>query len=74
MHVEWVDNEAVVLDPETGTLHYLNPQASLVYALIVEHGATAAINEIEENYGDAAQGDLESLLVDMREKGLLLDD
>ena len=35
-HVEWIDDEAVVLDPSTEELHYLNGPAALVYALILE--------------------------------------
>ena len=74
LHVEWVDDEAVILDQETGTLHYLSPPAALVYALILDLGIEGAIAKVKELYGDVVGDDLDELLSDMKEKGLLLDD
>lgn len=73
-HVEWVDDEAVVLDPKTGTLHYLNPQAAVVYALMLELGVEAALQQLRESFGtESVAGDLETLVAEMTDKGLLLD-
>lgn len=75
LHVEWVDDEAVVLEPETGTLHYLNPQAAFVYALVLEVGVDEAVAQIADRHGDdIASTEVTSLLKDMTEKGLLQDE
>jgi hypothetical protein len=76
MHVEWIDTEAVVLDPETGHLHYLNASAALVYALILEHGVQGAVDELKRLRGEEANlGDqVADLVDDMVEKGLLIRD
>lgn len=76
LHVEWVDGEAVVLDPLSGQLHYLNPAAALVYALVQEHGYDEAIANLEADYatGTALRDGLPELLEDMKERGLLVDD
>jgi hypothetical protein len=74
-HIEWVDDEAVVFDPATGTLHYLNPQAAYVYALILEVGVEGARGKVETSFGPAAaSGDFTALVDDMQAKGLLVDD
>lgn len=74
MHVEWVDNEAVVLDPESGQLHYLNPPAALFYALVLEHGYEAGLEELKRTVPESSDGDELSVLLDqMLERGLLLD-
>ena len=72
-HVEWVEQEAVVLDPESGLLHYLNPTAALVYALILEHGFDDAMQELERTYADnpGMKEELPALLEEMVEQGLL---
>lgn len=76
MFVEWVDNEAVVLDPESGQVHYLNPSAAIVYASILEHGFEPAMSDLERRHGDAEgfAEELPVLLEELKEKGLLLDD
>jgi hypothetical protein len=76
MHVEWVDNEAVVLDPDNGQLHYLNPPAALVFAFIQEHGYEAGMDELEKRHGaePGFREQLPELLEDMVKKGLLIDD
>lgn len=76
MYVEWVEGEAVVLNRESGELHYLNGTAALVFALIQEHGYDGAMEEVRNRFGSAGQveGDLKELLSDMKEKGILVDD
>ena len=75
MHVEWVDNEAVVLDPETSELHYLNAPAALVFALIQEHGFEGGLRALHGAQGVTAEDrEVKELLDDMIEKGLLVDD
>ena len=75
MHVEWVDQEAVVLDPQTSRLHYLNPPAALAYALILEHGYDGALEQLEGRARDGENPEeLRRLIDDMVEKGLLVDE
>ena len=76
MHVEWVQDEAVVLDPASGELHYLNAPAALVYASIQEFGFEEGLRQIEQSHGDAPgfAEELSKLLDDMRDKGLLVDE
>jgi hypothetical protein len=75
-HVEWIDNEAVVLDTRTGELHYLNSSAAYVYALILEHGFDQAMTELRRTHGDAISGsdDLPKLIDEFVERGLLIND
>ena len=75
VHVEWVDNEAVVLDPESSELHYLNTPAALVFALIQEHGFEDGLRALHESQGVSAEDhEVRELLDEMVEKGLLVDD
>lgn len=76
MYVEWVEGEAVVLDRESGELHYLNGTAALVFALMQEHGYDGALKEVRDRFGSTEQveGDLAELVSDMKEKGILVDD
>jgi hypothetical protein len=76
LFVEWVDNEAVVLDPKSGQVHYLNPSAAIVYASILEQGFEPAIADLERRHGGAEgfADELPVLLEELKEKGLLLDD
>jgi hypothetical protein len=74
IHVEWVDNEAVVLDPTTQELHYLNATAAVVYALILEHGVEQAVATVLETIDGVDRDELDDLLAGMRESGLLVDD
>jgi hypothetical protein len=75
-HVEWVDEEAVVLDSDTGDLHYLNGPAAKVYALIGEYGYDKGLQELQKLHGQQPnfQAELDDVLKDMVEKGLLVDD
>jgi hypothetical protein len=76
LHVEWVEEEAVVLDTATGHLHYLNAAAALGFALILEHGIDGAASELRSNHAtDPGQVDEEfsELVAELAEKGLLVD-
>jgi hypothetical protein len=75
MHVEWVEGEAVVLDPQSGELHYLNESAALVFALIQESGFSSALAELKERFADTPnfEAELDSVIADMVAKGLLVD-
>ena len=75
MYVEWVEGEAVVLNRDSGELHYLNGTAALVFALIQEHGFDGAMAEVRKRFGSTEQveGDLGELVSDMKEKGILVD-
>lgn len=75
MHVEWVDGEAVVLNPETNHLHYLNPPAALLYALILEHGYEEALKQITRLPAETDRSDeLPKLVQTMVDAGLLIND
>jgi hypothetical protein len=76
MQVEWVDDEAVVLDPESGQVHYLNSSAAFVYASILEHGFDEAVARLQRSQGTTPgfAEELSTLLDGMKEKGLILDD
>lgn len=76
MHVEWVDDEAVALDPSTGQLHYLNPPAALFLALVLEHGYQGALTEFRNTYENEPDFDEETtqMIEHMKEGGLLVDD
>lgn len=75
-YVEWVGEEAVALDLESNSVHYLNASAALVYALIQECGYEEAIAEIHRRYGGHAgmTDELEALVDLLKEAGLLVDD
>lgn len=72
-HVEWVDDEAVVLDQATGEIHYLNPSAALLYGLILEHGIEAAIQQVEKTHidSDEQREELSVFMEQLVELGLL---
>lgn len=75
VHIEWVDNEAVVLDPQTSELHYLNSPAALVFALIQEHGFEGGLQALEGSQGVSGEDpEVKELLAEMVEKGLLVND
>lgn len=75
MHIEWVDDEAVVLNPDTGQIHYLNAQAALVYALILEHGYEGAMQELNRTFeAEQVSSDVADLAEDMVARGILVDD
>jgi len=77
IHVEWVDDEAVALNPENGRIHYLNPAAALFYALVLENGYEGAMRELRKNYKvrfRKKKKELEFLIHNMKEQGLLIDE
>jgi hypothetical protein len=76
LHIEWVDDEAVILDTETGHLHYLNPPAALALALIAEHGLAAAADQLRSSHGQDPQKvdeEFADFLREMLEKGVLVE-
>jgi hypothetical protein len=75
LHVEWVGDEAVVLDTQTKELHYLNTTAAIAFALIEEKGYPEALAELRTRFtGETVDEDVEKLVADMVAKGLLVDD
>lgn len=70
LHVEWVDDEAVVLDPATGELHYLNSSAALFYAHVLEYGYDDAVVRIRSV---ADEAELDDLVKEMVERGILIE-
>lgn len=76
LYVEWVEEEAVVLDPATDSIHYLNGPAALTLALVQELGFVDAVAELEKRFARAPDmpEELETLLERMKEMGLLIDD
>jgi hypothetical protein len=75
LHVEWVDDEAVVLNPASSELHYLNQSAAIVFALILEYGFDEAMTRVESSFQSSAgvEKELEALIAELVEKGLLTD-
>jgi hypothetical protein len=74
MHVEWVENEALVLDPATHQIHYLNPSAALFYGLVLEHGFEEGTSELREIVGEMDEEDFAFLVDGLVERGLLRDE
>lgn len=75
LHVEWVDDEAVVLDESGDRLHYLNSAAAVFFALVQEFGYESALDRMRERFGPALfeDGSIEALVEDMKDRGLLID-
>jgi hypothetical protein len=73
LQVEWVQGEAVVLDPTTAKVHYLNGPAALAYALIGEYGYERGVQEFHDRFREreGVDEELSSLLEDMLQQGLL---
>jgi hypothetical protein len=76
VHVEWVDDEAVVLDSSSGQLHYLNSSAALVYALILEHGHEDAMKHLVDLFEPSPrfEQEVDVLIEELRDKGLIIDE
>ena len=76
LHVEWVEDEAIVLDQEGQQLHYLNPTAAVFFALVQEVGFAAAQEQMRQRFGAAAtnDGSLDGLVEEMVAKKLLIDE
>jgi hypothetical protein len=75
LHVEWVDDEAVVLNPASSELHYLNRSAAVVFALILEYGFEEAMSRVESAFHESTslEEELDALIAELVAKGLLTD-
>jgi hypothetical protein len=74
IHIQWVEDEAVVLNEESGELHYLNTQSALIYALLLEFGMPDALNEAVERIDgppDEIREEIHRLIATFTEKGIL---
>ena len=71
MHVEWVGDEAVVLDPSNGHVHYLNPPSALFYGLVLEHGFDGALDRLRTLHPEAPEDDIHEIVEQMTAAGLL---
>lgn len=74
LHVEWVQDEAVVLNRGSGELHYLNTSAALVLAAISEYGFDEGLAYVKSTQTDSLEDELPSLVEMMLEKGILIDE
>lgn len=73
LYVEWVAGEAVALNRRTGEVHYLNPTAATVLALIHEHGYEGGVAHVLDRFRlDAGDAELQALLREMAASGILL--
>ena len=75
MHIEWVEDEAVVLDEEGERLHYLNSSAAVFFALVHEFGFDQALTEMRKRFGARLfeDGSIDALIEDFVDRGLLID-
>lgn len=75
LHVEWIEDEAVVLDQTSGQIHHLNAPAAVFLALVQELGYDGAVARLTEELGDRPgfEEELARLQTDMRERGILID-
>ena len=71
-----LDQEAVVYDPMSGLVHYLNPMASLVFQLCdgtaTVKETTADLAEANEVEPDAIAADIRKLIKQFRDTGLVV--
>ena len=75
LHVEWVGDEAVVLNPDSKELHYLNGSAAIFFALLEEEGYPEALTHLQQRFkGQDIDEEIKGLVTDMVERGLLTDD
>jgi hypothetical protein len=75
VHIQWIGDEAVALNEETGLLHYLNSTAAVILATVLEHGESEATILLSKAYGDerAMARDMSAVLDVLRDKGLLVE-
>ena len=75
IHIEWIDQEAVVLDEETGQLHYLNTSAALSLALVLEHGKEGALSALLRDQEDNSSitDEFTRVIDDLMQKNILTD-
>lgn len=71
--MEWIDDEAVVLDVASGELHYLNPPAALAYGLFLEYGVESGLKNLfrTRDVRWRQRKEVRKLLDDMLVRGLL---
>ena len=74
VYVEWVEDEAVVLNRASGEIHYLNTPAAYFLALALEDGVEHALATVRASDPAPPEEEIEVLLSDMKELGLLIDD
>ena len=74
VYVEWVEDEAVVLNRASGEIHYLNTPAAYFFALALEEGVDHALAAVRAADPPPPDEEIELLLADMKELGLLIDD
>jgi hypothetical protein len=76
VHIQWIGDEAVALNEETGYLHYLNSTAAVILALVLEYGSEEAAARLSATYEDehALEHDMTAVLDDLRDKELLVED
>lgn len=75
VYVEWVEDEAVALNRVSGEVHYLNPTAATVLALIQEHGYERGVAEVTAWFGlEPGDPGLGALLEEMTASGILAGD
>lgn len=71
-----LDQEAVVYDPLSGLIHYLNPMASLVFQLCdgtaTVKETTAELADANEVEPDAIAADVRKLVQQFRDAGLVV--
>ena len=72
---ETLDEHAVLLNLDSGTYFQLNPTAARIWTLIQDHGDTqeilAAMKDEFNADTELLQRDLENLLQDLKERGLI---
>ncbi|HEV2756082.1 MAG TPA: HPr-rel-A system PqqD family peptide chaperone [Actinomycetota bacterium] len=74
VYVEWVGGEALVLDRDSGELHYLNAPAAAVLALVQEHGYLRGVEEAVARFGlEPDAPELRALLDDLIASGIVTD-
>ena len=77
IHVEWVEDEAVVLNEQKKEMHYLNSSSALIYALVLEYGMPRARDEaLQRLQGPERQvhNDFDLALDMLVDKGILVRD
>lgn len=76
VHIQWIGDEAVALNEQSGHLHYLNSMAALILATVLEHGEKEGAVILAKAYGDQRPiaEDMATVLGELRDKGLLIED
>jgi hypothetical protein len=72
LHIEWVEDEAVVMD-EQGNIHYLNQAAAVMFAHVLEFGYAQGRARLQKEYADRPdfEAELDTAVEDMLRRGLL---